>query len=85
MALFNSFLWLSFVYIYTKYIYIYVKYIYIYIYTYPFLGPHPWHMEVPRLGVKSELEPPTYTTATATWDLEQHLRPTPQLIAMTDP
>ena len=20
-----------------------------------FLGPHPWHMEVPRLGVKSEL------------------------------
>ena len=21
----------------------------------PFLGPLPWHMEVPRLGVKSEL------------------------------
>ena len=20
-----------------------------------FLGPHPWHMEVPRLGVQSEL------------------------------
>ena len=20
-----------------------------------FLGPHPWHMEVPRLGVESEL------------------------------
>ena len=20
-----------------------------------FLGPHPWHMELPRLGVKSEL------------------------------
>ena len=34
-----------------------------------FLGPHPWHMEVPRLGVKSELKLPAYTTATATRDL----------------
>ena len=31
-----------------------------------FLGPHPWHMEVSRLGVKSELHLPAYTTATAT-------------------
>ena len=23
-----------------------------------------WHMEVPRLGVQSELQPPAYTTAT---------------------
>ena len=30
-----------------------------------FLGPHPWHMEVLGLGVKSELQLPTYTTATA--------------------
>ena len=30
-----------------------------------FLGPHPWHMEVPRLGVKSELQLPAYATATA--------------------
>ena len=35
----------------------------------------PWHMEVPRLGVQSELQLPAYTTATATqnlscvWDL----------------
>ena len=35
----------------------------------PFLGPLPWLMEVPRLGVQSELEPPAYTRATATWDL----------------
>ena len=35
----------------------------------PFLGPLPWHMEVPRLGVHSELQPPAYTTATATWNL----------------
>jgi len=34
-----------------------------------FLGPHPWHMEVPRLGVELELEPLTYTIATAIWDL----------------
>ena len=28
-----------------------------------FLGPHPWHMEVPRLGVEPELQLPVYTTA----------------------
>ena len=33
-----------------------------------FLGLHPRHMEVPRLGVKSELQLPAYTTATATQD-----------------
>ena len=31
-----------------------------------FLGPHPWHMEVPGLGVKSELQ--LLATATATPD-----------------
>ena len=30
------------------------------------LGPHPWHIEVPRLGVQSELQLLAY--ATATWD-----------------
>ena len=33
-----------------------------------FLGPHLWHTEIPRLGVKLELQPPAYS-ATATWDL----------------
>ena len=33
-----------------------------------FLGPHPWHMKVPRLGVETELRLPTYATATATPD-----------------
>ena len=28
-----------------------------------FLGPHPWHMKVPRLGVEWELKPLAYTTA----------------------
>ena len=30
-----------------------------------FLGPYPQHMEIPRLGVKLELQLPAYTTATA--------------------
>ena len=34
-----------------------------------FLGPHLWHMEVPRLGIQLELLLPAYATATATPDL----------------
>ena len=30
-----------------------------------FLGPHPWHTEVPRLGVESELQLLAHGTATA--------------------
>ena len=30
-----------------------------------FLGPCPWHMEFPRLGVKSELQPLALTISTA--------------------
>ena len=33
-----------------------------------FLRPQPWHMEILRLGVESELQLPAYTTATATQD-----------------
>ena len=33
-----------------------------------FLGPYPWHMEVLRLAVESELQVLAYTTVTATWD-----------------
>ena len=33
--------------------------------SFVFLGPHPRHMEVPRLGVESELQLPAYATATA--------------------
>jgi len=36
-----------------------------------FLGPNLWHMEVPGLGVESELQLPAYTTATATQDLSR--------------
>ena len=34
-----------------------------------FLGPHLWHMEVPSLGVASELQLPADTTASAKLDL----------------
>ena len=33
-----------------------------------FLGLNPWHMEVSRLGVESELQLPGYATVTATLD-----------------
>ena len=33
-----------------------------------FFGSHPWHMEVPQVGVQSELQLLAYTTATATQD-----------------
>ena len=33
------------------------------------LGPNLKHMEVPRLGVESELQLQAYTPAIATWDL----------------
>ena len=36
-----------------------------------FLGPYQQHMEVPRLGVKSELQLPAYATATAMPDLSR--------------
>ena len=42
-------------------------------------------MEVPRLGVELELQLLAYATATAMPDLELHLRPTPQLMAILDP
>ena len=32
------------------------------------LGPHPRHMEISRLGVRSELQLPAFSTATATLD-----------------
>ena len=32
-----------------------------------FLGPHPWHMGVPRLGVKLELHLVANAIVTATW------------------
>ena len=33
-----------------------------------FLEPHLWHMDIPRLGVESEIELPAYATTTAMQD-----------------
>ena len=37
--------------------------------SFVFIGLHPWHLEVSRLGIESDLYPLAYATATATWDL----------------
>ena len=41
---------------------------FLFLFFFCFLGPHLQHMEVPRLGVESELQLPAYTTATAMQD-----------------
>ena len=42
--------------------------LFIYFCLFVFLGPHPWCMEVPSLGVKLEPQLLAYATATATPD-----------------
>ena len=34
-----------------------------------FLVLHLWHIEIPRLGIETELQLLVYITATAMWDL----------------
>ena len=48
--------------------FIYLLFYYLFIFFAFFLGPNLRHTQVPRLGVKWELKPPAYTTATATQD-----------------
>ena len=43
-------------------------FVFVFVLFFVFVGMHLWHMEVPRLGVKLELQLPAYTTATATPD-----------------
>ena len=50
-----------------------------------FLGPHPWHMEILRPGVKSELQLQARATASAMPD-PSHTSDLPwKLTAMLDP
>ena len=44
-----------------------------------FSGPHPWHMEIPRPGIESELQPQAYTTATVMQVPSHICDPTPHL------
>ena len=39
-------------------------FVFVFVLFFVFVGMHLWHMEVPRLGVKLELQLPAYTTAT---------------------
>ena len=39
------------------------------LFIYLLLGLHPWHMEVPRIRVNSELRLPVHATAIATLDV----------------
>ena len=39
-----------------------------YFFFFVFLGLHSQHMEVPRLGIESELQLPAYATAMTTWN-----------------
>ena len=41
------------------------KFLFFILFYFHFLGLPLWHMEVPRLGVKSEMYLPAYTTVTA--------------------
>ena len=50
-----------------------------------YLGLHLWHMEVPRLGVKSELTLPAYATSTAMQILICFCDLCQQFVALPDP
>ena len=42
---------------------VYLQTLFMYLCIFVFLGPHPRHMEVPRLGVESELQLLAHVTA----------------------
>ena len=46
-----------------------INILFILLFAFFFLGLHPGHMKVPRLGVELELQLPAYTIAAATQDL----------------
>ena len=69
IALFYSFLWLSNIPLYMYHIFCIQSAGDEHLWVFFFLGPHLRQMEVPRLGVESELQLLAYITATATPDL----------------
>ena len=50
-----------------------------------FLGPHPRHMEVPRLGGLIGAAAASLSQSHSNAGYEPRLQPTPQLTAMLDP
>ena len=51
------------------FLFIYLFFVFLFSPSFFFLGRHPWHMEVPRLGVELEPQLLAYPTATAMPDL----------------
>ena len=56
-----------------------------FIFIFIFLGPQLQHMEVPRLGVRLELQLPTYATSHSNTGSERHLRCSLQQSGMLNP
>ena len=50
-------------------------FVFVSVFCFVFLGPHPWHMDIPRLGVESELQLLAYATARAMADLSHICNP----------
>ena len=63
---------------------LFMEYFYLFILCVFFLGPHPWHMEVPRLGVQSELQLPGLHHSHSNVGSELRQQPIPQLMATLD-
>ena len=63
--------------------FIHVKIFNFFVFFFFFSGLHQWYMEVPRLGVESELQPQAYTTAMAMQN-PSHIC-NPQLMATPEP
>ena len=55
-----------------------------FLFVFVFLGPHPCHMEVPRLRVESAAAASLHHRHSNARS-EPYLRPTPQLMATPDP
>ena len=61
-----TFLWRMQIFCFLNHSAFFFFYLFIYLFIY-ILGLRFWHMEIPRLGVESELQLLTYTTATSMW------------------
>ena len=57
---------------------------YFYSYYVVFLGPHPWHTEVPRTGITRAIAAGLHHSHSNA-GAKLRLRPTPQLMAIPDP
>ena len=65
---------------------VFLCFFFLFLFSFCFLESNSQHIEVPRPGIKSDLQLPAYTTATVTSSgSKPSLETTPQLTAMLDP